>query len=65
MMSSKNTIIILKVKGLMILLSRQFVKKSSQFCKPNVCLIPFENNTSANDDLVVKENDKIVDDGKD
>ena len=25
----------------------------------------FQNDTSANDDLVVKENDKIVDDGKD
>ena len=27
--------------------------------------MPFENDPSANDDLVVKENDKIVDDGKD
>ena len=57
MMSSKNTIIII-LKGLMILLSRQFVKKSSQFCKPNICLMPFQNDHSANDDLVVKENDK-------
>ena len=30
---------------------KTILKKSSQFCKPNVCLMPFKNDSSANDDL--------------